>query len=252
MRIHLLSDLHFEFGKFQRGQYAVPDCDVVVLAGDIWPGVQGVVWAQQTFGDTPVLYIPGNHEFYGKRRYDHHLGKMRAKAAGSNVTVMNEDITEIESVRFLGCTLWTDFNLYGTEHLSQLEAQGAMNDYRQILSAPRTFLTAEDTRLFNLRAKFFLHEELRKPYDGKTVIITHHAPSELSIAPRYRDDPANPAYASRLESMMLDYGPELWLHGHTHNSVDYHIGGTRVVTNPRGHERHELNPAFKPDLVIEV
>ena len=61
MRIHLLSDLHNEFSSF------VPvllDCDLVILAGDIDLKSRGVEWAKKTFS-VPVLYVPGNHEFYG-------------------------------------------------------------------------------------------------------------------------------------------------------------------------------------------
>lgn len=251
MRLHIMSDLHLEFGQMPRS-YKPPECDVVILAGDICTGVVGVMWAQDTF-QVPVLYVPGNHEYYGKRRYFRHLEKMKAKAEGSHVSVLNNDsVVDAGNIRFLGSTMWTDFGLYGTEHLSELAAQREMNDYRLIRYDHSRPLRASDTRRFHLESRYWLSEKLREPFDGKTVVITHHAPSERSIAPKWRNDSLSPAYASRLENLMAYYSPALWVHGHTHSNVDYELCGTRVICNPRGYEGHGENTGFDPQLVVEV
>src|SRR5665213_3174302 len=129
MKIHLLDDVHLEFGRFK---HTPPKCDVVILSGDIGVGLMGIEWAQETF-DVPVIYVAGNHEFYGKkRRFLSHQEKLRKKAAGSNVHVLQNEAVVIDGVRFLGTTLWTDFNLYGNQPLGIMTAQQTMSDFREI------------------------------------------------------------------------------------------------------------------------
>lgn len=253
MRILVMSDLHLEFGDMDRN-WNPPECDAVILAGDIATGVVGVMWAKTI--PAPVFYVPGNHEFYGKRRYHRHMEKLHAKAEDSNVAVMQNRIIQGEiageKVRILGATMWTDFGLHGTEHLSQVAAQREMNDYKQIRMDHSKMLMADDTRRLHLESKFWLSEQLRQPFDGKTIVITHHAPSEQSVPDRYRGDSLSPAYAARLENLICNYEPTLWVHGHIHDSMDYRICETRIVCNPRGYKGHELNKNFNPHLVVEI
>ena len=252
MRIHLLSDTHFEFGKMPRS-YVPPECDVVVLAGDISAGLPGVMWAIDTFGDTPVIYVNGNHEFYVKRPWRDHLAKMKKKAEGTNVHVLHNETVVIDGVRFIGATLWTDFDLYGQQYLHQMAAQRGMNDYVCIWNTERTNFSADDSLAEFQDSKFFITQELATPFDGQTVVCTHHAPSTLSVAPRWENHPLTPAYASRLENLILQYEPVLWMHGHVHDSFDYMVGSTRVVANPRGYEAHgEINDKYDNQLVLTI
>jgi predicted phosphodiesterase len=257
VRALIFSDLHLEFGGLTKAMVAemqATNPDVVIAAGDMATGVVGVIWLARHFPGIPAIYPPGNHEFYGKRRYRRHIEKMKAKAAelGGSVHVMDNDEVVIDGVRFLGATMWTDFDLYGTWPLSIRAAQADMNDYNHIQSSQQVMLKAEDTRLYHLESRYFLNEALRRPFAGKTVVVTHHAPSEMSSHPRYRGSPLNPAYASRLEPLMLEWEPALWVHGHMHDSSDYEIGATRVIANPRGYVGHELNPGFNPTLIVDL
>ena len=250
MRIHLISDLHMEFAKFK---YTPPDCDVVILSGDISPGLPGVIWANETY-KVPVVYCQGNHEFYGKRSLNQQLAAMKARAA-PNVHVLQNETVVIDGVRFIGATLWTDFNLYGQAPMHEVMAGGIMNDYRQIVTDLGTKLTPQHTLREHQQSRLYITTELAKPFEGKTVVVTHHAPSEKSIAPRFAMHPATPAYASNLEQIMLDYKPVLWTHGHMHNNFDYMVGDTRVVCNPRGYQgpdSHEDNFEFDPQMIIEI
>lgn len=247
MKLHILSDLHTEFAEFEA---PAVDADVVVLAGDIGVGSGGVDWAARQFPERPVIYVPGNHEFYG---HDVRDMDMFRDAAPSNVQVLNEDSCEIGGVRFLGCTLWTDFQFDGRGEawFARHAARKRMSDFALIRNGNRTF-TPEDSVDIHRSSVSWLVTELEKEFDGPTVVITHHLPEALSVAERYRSDPLNPAFASKLEGIFEKYRPDLWIHGHTHEPCDYEIFGTRVVCNPRGYPRESQEKMFSPGLVVAI
>ncbi|MEN8763395.1 MAG: metallophosphoesterase, partial [Thiogranum sp.] len=107
MKLYILNDLHIEFEGFEPPD---TDADVVVLAGDIGVGGEGLRWAEDRFPDRPVVYVPGNHEFY---RHDITLIEELKAQAPDHIHVLNDDLIDIEGVRFLGSILWTDFALFG-------------------------------------------------------------------------------------------------------------------------------------------
>jgi Icc-related predicted phosphoesterase len=247
MKLHILSDLHTEFSDFSPPG---TDADVVVLAGDIGVGTGGIDWAKRQFSDARVLYVPGNHEYYG-----HDIGDtdLLAAVAPANVQVLNDDTCEIENVRFLGTTLWTDFRLYGEGEswFSRETARRQINDFTSIRRGGRLF-TPEDSVALHETSKAWLVSELEKDFHGPTVVITHHLPASPSIAEKYKNDPLNPAFASRLEGIIEKHQPDLWIHGHTHVACDYEIYGTRVVCNPRGYPSESSARGFSPGLVVEL
>jgi predicted phosphodiesterase len=248
MRIHILSDLHLEFAPFQRDNV---DADVVVLAGDIHTGMNGIQWILNTFLDLPVVYVLENHEFYGQR-FPKLAEEIKAAAAGSNVHVLENDRVEIEGVVFLGATFWTDFRLNGDVVLAEVTAQTGMTDFRRIRVMPtyRRFRPV-DARRFHAQSVEWLEQQTAQVRGRKIVVVTHHAPSPQSIPQRFRNDPLNPAFASNLESFVVAGTAALWIHGHIHQHSDYVIGSTRVVANPRGYP-NELQIGFNPSLIVEI
>lgn len=249
MKLRLLSDLHLEHADFTPPPAGV-GVDVTVLAGDIDTGVKGIRWAKANFPE-PVIYVAGNHEFYSHdfpRLYD----KLRAEAAGSNVTVLENDSIVIAGVSFLGCTLWTDFALYGAPSLAAFAASRGMNDYRAVRWS-QTFgrLKPDHTMAWHHTSKAWLKERL-KATTGPVVVVAHHLPSAQSLHPGFPNDPLNPAYASNLDDMFHEpWAPALWCHGHSHWKVDYESGSTRIVSNPRGYPG-DFVKGFDPGLVLEV
>jgi len=239
MKIHILSDIHLEDGDFE-----VPDvdADVVVLAGDIGVGVQGVQWVMDSF-DMPVVYVAGNHEFHDSAfTMDEHIAMMKAAADGSNVTVLNNESVVIDGVRFLGTTLWTRVN-----QLLPCD-QNIMMDSSDVDG----YLSSEKMNGMFEAGCSFLDAELAKPFEGKTVVVTHHAPSMRSIHEMHADNPWSDCYATDIESVMT--GADVWIHGHTHNNFEYQIDGTHIICNPRGYSDIDgcENYAFDERKVVTV
>lgn len=245
MKIRLLSDLHNEFSLFVP---EVLDADVVILAGDIDVKNRGVEWARQTFAG-PVLYVPGNHEFY-RGHMSKTLEKMRV-ASDDRVQVLDRDQVMIGGVRFLGATTWTDFSATGNQPLAVMAAQQRMNDFRHIRTDNYRRIRAADLIERAALARAWLRCRLNEGHDGPTVVITHHAPLLQSL----RDNPhsgthLDAAYANHWDDLMGDDKVALWLHGHSHVATDYSAGGTRVVCNPRGYPGEQTG--FNPSLVIDL
>jgi predicted phosphodiesterase len=244
VRIHVLSDLHLEVAPFDP---PAVDADVVVLAGDIDNGAAGIEWARRAFR-APVLYLAGNHEYY-----DGEFGAVQAAmgvaAQGSPVELLDCSECVIGGVRFLGCTLWTDYSLVAeTGRAAVIEAARKLNpDYRVIRLGGRS-LAPEDAIGICRAHREWLAAALAAPFPGKTVVITHFAPHPNSIAPAYAGHPANPGFVLDLEAMMGR--AELWIHGHTHTAFDYAVRGTRVVCNPRGYPDEATG--FRPDLTVAL
>lgn len=250
MRIHVLSDLHLEIAGYEPHPV---ECDVVVLAGDIGNQVQGIEWGRSIWPGKEILYVPGNHEFYRRERTET-LQQMRVCARELGVHLLDNDEVVIAGVRFLGCTLWTDFNLFGEELKKTAMAEGKkyLNDFRLIRERDRIFTPARSAQLHKTSRKW-LTAKLQQAFPGKTVIITHHLPSGRSVAERYKSSLTSACFASNLDELMG--ASALWIHGHTHDSFDYVLQGTRVVCNPRGYCRNRDKPEnleFMPALVIEI
>ena len=250
MKLHVLSDLHLEYAPFTP---PAVDADVVVLAGDTAPGVAGIEWARSRFDGRPVLYVAGNHEYYGQD-LPGLMDRMRDAAVGSNVQVLENDPVVIDGVRFLGCSLWTDFDFAGSENRAHAMrvCERIVNDYSRIrfteLGRP---LRPQDTRDIHLASRRWLAAALAEPQDGPTVVITHHAP----IVRRQPDHPVlqavGGAFASDLSEMMDGGAVQLWVFGHIHRMVDSVIHGTRVLSNQRGYP-HEPVDGFDPGMVVRV
>jgi predicted phosphodiesterase len=253
VKLNILSDLHLSFAAMAPPRNGA---DVVVLAGDIARPAQAAAWALGI--GKPVVFVLGNHEFYGGSLAAT-VAEMKRHCAGSNVHVLDDEALVLGGVRFLGSTLWTDFSLLGEGDArirAMAEAQRCLRDFTRIRSdeASATAFTPQDSAaLFATHARW-LAGELARPHAGPTVVVTHHAPSPRSIHPRFAGSLLNAAFVSHAAHLAGGARCALWIHGHTHDSFDYDLAGTRVVCNPRGYARGAVNenPCFDADLTIEV
>jgi hypothetical protein len=257
-----MSDLHLEFDS----NFEVPEMEddkesVLVLAGDIctlrrnnWISD----WLVPLFKRfRAVVYVPGNHEYYGS---------VFPKAWHETMDPLGEEFDNfypldiataiVDGVKFIGATLWTNFFNDAAE---KTLAAHMMNDYRAIKfvdSRGYHKLRPGVTESHNYAAKHFLADEIHEPFDGPTVVVTHHGPSRKSIDPKFADSPLNGAYVNDLDNLLEAGGELWWIHGHVHHSVSYQVGEGRVLTNPRGYITQLVaeaeNPAFDPCKYIEV
>ena len=253
MNLHVLSDLHLSLAGMD---VAEPDADLVILAGDIARPDKALGWACQI--RKPVIYVAGNHEFYNGDLQGT-LHELRSHCGGGHIHVLECDAWVYEGVRFLGATLWSDFRVFAddeTRKRSMAVAVDLIRDFQRITvdaERSRPFTPQDSQALFD-RTSAWLDAQLQQPFDGPTVVITHHAPSPQSIHPRFAGSLLNGCFVSDLERLMGADRVRLWIHGHTHDSFDYTVRGTRVLCNPRGYVMQGVgeNPAFDPALVVEV
>lgn len=266
MKIHLVSDLHLE--RIQRDYPGerlitpVPGADVLVLAGDIANGAD----ACKLFADwraeerIPIIYVAGNHEFHG-RVYEPMMQKIREGAAMNNIHFLENDSVEIGGVRFLGCTMWTDYKLEPTlTQAFQMDYASTRIYDHHVIRKGRHLFSPQDALDRHLDSRMWLKSEIDKPFAGTTVVVTHHGPHLRSVHSRYAGDAVNAAFNSDLSGLMPNV--DLWLHGHVHDGFDYQVGRCRVVANPAGYirnrgsaQRDEFlfeNETFNKNLLLEI
>lgn len=237
-------------------QLPSPDAyDVVVLAGDIHRHTHGIHWAARTFPQRPVVMVFGNHEAYTAHWQGLMAEAKKAAARYPNIHLLDNQSVVIGDVRFLGTTLWTDFRLFGDKSFGDClrQAKATMNDFRYIRFGTTGLMTPSDSVKLHGKAVAYLRDALRQPFDGKTVVVTHHLPSRQLVAAQYADDLLSAAFASNLDSLVEQ--ADLWVAGHTHTSFDIRIGKCRCIVNPKGYPRWEgkvENDRFDSQLVVTV
>lgn len=257
MKISCASDLHLEF--FKNGNYVTPEFmneDVLVLAGDIQVGVENAQiqeWFVDLLEFRHVVYVLGNHEYYHQdywslRRNDILFWVARvneqASLKGHNfkLYLLDDSSFVINDIEFIGGTVWTDFDK--GNQLIMNSGKYKMNDFRLI-------------RGFSVEKCLEVHYEsvkkikyLANNSDRKKVLVTHHLPSFKSVSKRFYGNDMNHFFYSDLDDLVELF--DLAIHGHTHDSCDYHINNTRVVCNPFGYLRYEENPQFENSLIVEI
>ncbi len=261
MKLRVLSDLHLRYAPIELPKVAA---DVVVLVGDINRGASGVEWAHAQFPGQCVLYVLGNHEFYRGCVEDVYAACERAARHGAaDVHILQDSEFVHDGVAFLGTTLWTDFLLFGAE-----QKAAAMEKIRQLapdfrivrtaaLNGCQRVMTPADPARWFAHSRHWLRERIdhHRNAGNRVCAITHFAPARGSLATRFAEDLASAYFVNDFDSWMPTHGPDLWLHGHTHDGFDYRLGRTRVVCNPRGYpdERSKTDTRpFDPALVVEI
>lgn len=256
-RFALYSDLHLELMRNGLWQPPPLDVNVVILAGDIGNRAQGLAWAAETFAHWPgipaVVYVAGNHEYYdASLSVLDELRQLQWQETG--VHFLENATLELLGVRILGCTLWSGFDLYGKDYInvSMAQAQHNINDYWIVHDREGERLTPQATLQFHRESVQWLDAELSKPFDGKTIVVTHFAPHRRCVAPHYEGSDLSPYFVTDLAWLMEKHRIDVWAFGHTHTNVDFVAeNGCRVISNQMGY-RGEAVCDFLPELLIEV
>ncbi|CAG9236630.1 Metallophosphoesterase [Paraburkholderia caribensis] len=249
MRLQIASDLHLELARADPSRYGPllhAPSDALILAGDI----DRIDRVRERFSTwpTPVLYVRGNHDSFFTA-YEVEIGKLAVATRNGSFTLLEREIWTRDDIRIIGCCLWTDFALLGRQEDAMLLAKYAGADYRCMWRSDGHLLTPEYTRFEHKLTVEWLTLQLTKPFDGKTVVVTHHAPHFRSLDGRFGRQLIDSAFASDL-SALTKY-VHLWIHGHVHHSCDYRVKECRVVCNPAG-TPYRPNPNFYPTLVVDI
>lgn len=261
MKIQIISDLHREFcGPEVFGPMnIVPGVETLIFAGDTH--VDPSSWGEymRTYPERlNKIAVLGNHEFYGGSPVHEKIEEYSkvARLYCKNTHLLYTSSVTVDGVRFIGTTLWTDFN----KSMDIFSCEHGMNDFRKIK------VLRSDGKLRNIRAVdligrhrsevgFITDELLNGSIPDKTVVITHHSPSFKSIHPKFHNDPLNGGYASDLDDLILRGKPKFWIHGHLHMATRYPIGDTEIICNPQGYctsDGYCEDTGFSKDLVIEI
>jgi predicted phosphodiesterase len=262
LKIQLASDLHLESHPHFSLRPA-PGADLLVLAGDIGSYQQGSLLSSLQIADfglarfsplppdlggagwpTPVIFVAGNHEYDGQD-FAATQSRLREACARLGITMLEQDTLEMGGVRFVGCTLWADFDALAAQAgdsltpakklLAREKAFRAANFYLKKNHPLRNGMAmlAPELRAESIKNQAWLHEILAAKFDGPKVVITHFAPSLRSADPRYGLVPGTAGFCNSLDDLLSS--ARLWLHGHLHCPADYVIDNCRVAANPLGY-----------------
>ena len=253
MKVAVISDLHIDFADL-----TLPGGDVLILSGDVCEarhvGKYSRFFTEECSAKyRETVYVLGNHEFYGGN-YQKTYAKV-ALGLPDNVVLLENQTHQIDDVVFVGATLWTDMNK--NDPLTQWHCGQSMNDYKSITMFNESKhayhrLQVDRTIADHFASRAFIHDTVTADPLKKYVVVTHHAPSSLSVHEQYvHETVMNGAYFSDLSEFILDR-PQIrfWCHGHTHHSFDYQKENIRVVCNPHGYPNE--GAPFNPSLVLDI
>jgi predicted phosphodiesterase len=260
MKIQLVSDLHLNFSSVEIG--IAPGVDVLVLAGDLSPHPDEIAdWIDRKLPKSlPIVMVAGNHEYesgiFGVRQRE-----IKAALKGlKSVHFLDNETWVFKGTRFLGGTMWSNFEPDDGDtkdrHDLMSAAKFGVVDFSSIRvkndGQIRRFEPFDAFNAFKV-AEAFIQEEMAKPFNGRTVVVSHFLPSRQCISKKFEGNPINGYFAARADHLLK--GVDVWCHGHTHESVNLMIDDTRVLCNPRGYS-HQFNLAenvnFKEDFTFEV
>ena len=242
MKLKIFSDLHCEFGSIHLiDELFNDDVDYYVIAGDLTNSkmIKNLLFEINKITNHPVIYVPGNHEYYHsqKQYIDNELKEFK----NTNIIVLNDDVHIDNDFVFIGGTGWWSGGIT-SYHIS------AMNDFSLIYDIKFN----DNGCKWGKKTKKFFQNSLRKYKDKRMICITHNMPSDRCVHIDYVGSPLNVCFAMNYDDLIEDYKPELWICGHTHDTINMMLFDTRILCNPYGYYPYQENKYFKNDLIFEL
>lgn len=252
-----MSDLHVDHPGSAGVPPLVPGVETVIVAGDTCEGlVRAVETLRRAYpSPTEIVMVAGNHEMWSPRwSFEEHFEAGHVAAELHEVRLLENSVEFLGNTRVLGCTLWTDYEICGEDlrGVAMRSAAETMLDHRRIKWSrdPWMRFRPAEGRILHLQSRNFLERELEKPHSGPTIVVCHHGMTLDAVPPRQRLGILSAAYASEMLPMIDRFQPDLVVTGHTHHSIDFLRGRTRMISNPAGYACESR--AFDPTFVIEV
>jgi predicted phosphodiesterase len=253
------SDLHLRGSNSERHRKALdfPEtADVIILAGDISDGLRAALVPFELADRYPsahIIWIAGNHEFYNMN-IDLQIERFRIACEGHDrVHFLENDSVEISGVKFIGCTLWTDFAILGEPDVGMELAARSINDFVCIQTRGDVAFTPRDAAHRFITSFAYLDEQLAISDPARTVVVTHFPPGLETRNPNFPVDGLTSYFQANVDLLLEDYEPAVWIFGHNHHSSDMQIGGTRVVSSQLGYQSEEGRiPEYQPSKLIYI
>lgn len=255
MKIQIASDLHLErhFGCYPpaRDFLAVKDRDVLVLAGDIGTHTGAMEFVLEQAEISPVIYVPGNHEYYSRHtRHETDYAWRQIAAETPALHYLVAESVSIDGVRFWGAPWYSNF--HGRRDHGYLRViRSSINDF--------SFPYHNDHNSWTVISHLEEHERqtalLREQAGKVDVVVTHWPPTRHATAPRFLNSLINPYFVNHLEELVKEIAAPLWISGHVHDPFDAVVGPTRCVGNPCGYpgetpETGGYSPEFAVGLPV--
>ncbi len=253
MKIQVISDLHLEFSGMERelDPLTEQERDLLIVAGDLCEGTRGFDWLMDQCEYSPVVYVTGNHEYYGHSIEEVDEAYTKLDAEEENFHFLQMKTIEVGGVRIAGCTLWTDFTGLSDWDLNQVRR--SMSDFHCIMT-DEGMLHPRDTRVINMKHRNWLLQQ-----EDVDIVVTHHSPSDQSITDYWREHgkTLNPAFAGNSDDIVRSLRPKYWIHGHMHSFLRYwhdrEIDRTQILCNPVGYSgSYQERSGWSDKLVITL
>jgi predicted phosphodiesterase len=255
MKAQIMSDLHIDYPGARGIPPLAQGAALVIVAGDTCQGlVRAVEALRRAFPDTEIAMVAGNHEYYGFTLLEElEAGRTCARELGVHL-LENDTTVVLGNLRIIGATGWTDYELFGAPLRvpAMRAAADVMLDHKRIKwrKQPWQRFRPDEARALHMQSRSYIDIELAKTHDGPSLVLTHHAATIEAVAPQYQRGLISAAYASELLPIVDRHQPEWWVSGHTHMSMNFRRGATRMISNPCGYA--DENRFFDPLLTIEV
>ena len=197
LKIQIVSDLHLDINKKFNSSSILNDesKDILILAGDICGHLsfQRNIDLLRTALDVwsnhfkYIVYVFGNHEYYDGNIDDFNQYKNNIEQGYTNVHILEQNHLIIDNICIIGTTMWSNFDNFSPVIMNA--CQRRMNDFHIVKYKNRLFTPNDAANIYQHSIDYIKHI-LKNNAENiiRSVVVTHHAPSFMSVSERYKGD----------------------------------------------------------------